>query len=432
MPDNNQSIMRSASKFFSGTLLSRATGLLRDAAMAAVFGASPEVAAFLLAFRLSHLARRIFGEGALQTAFIPQFEEIRHKDPEKGKEFFCSLASSIACLLVILILAAMGALGLTLSLLDLSEGNRQVVQLTLIMMPSLLFICLYGLNLSFLQCEKHYFVSSAAPVFFNLVWIATAATTRNVTAMAVMINAACLAQWAATLPQTIRALQKFSFRLNPKSIAAFYAPFSLSLIGVIATQINSAIDPLFARFADPEGPALLWYAIRLQQLPLALIGIALSSAALPPLSRALEQGNDTTYRRLLFGTMKKNVLLMIPITLALFFFGREIIELVFGHGDFGPADAAKTTLCLWGYALGLLPSALILIAAPAFYAQKNYRIPMQGSVLSMLSNLIFNSIFILFLGWGPASVALSTSLSAFLNLFYLMYFLKRSPIFAKT
>ncbi len=432
MADNTQSIFRSASKFFSGTLLSRSTGLLRDATMAAVFGVSPEVAAFLLAFRLSHLARRIFGEGALQTAFVPQFEEIRQKDPEKGAEFFCNLALSLAAMLAILIIAAMGALWFAAPSLALSEGNRQVIRLTVMMLPSLLFICLYGLNLSLLQCEKHYFVSSAAPVLFNLVWIATAISTRNVAAMALMINAACLAQWAATIPQTVQSLKpylsKLSIRLNPKTITSFYAPFTLSLIGVAATQINSAVDPLFARFADPEGPALLWYAIRLQQLPLALIGIALSSAALPPLSRSLEQGNYAAYRRILFDTMKKNALLMVPATLALFFLGRQLIELVYGNGDFGQAATEKTVLCLWGYAAGLLPMTLILIAAPAFYAQKNYRIPMQGSVLSMLSNLALNSIFVLVLGWGPASVALSTSLSAFFNFGYLMYRLTKSPV----
>ena len=274
MPDHTHTLNQSARKFFSGTLLSRCTGFLRDIVTAAAFGISPAVAGFMLAFRLSHLARRVFGEGALQTAFIPQFEEIRQKHSQKGMQFFCNLAINIAALIVIIVLLVIGGLGLLLQSGTLSVDNQQVVTLTMIMMPSLLFICLYGVNTALLQCEKHFFVSSLAPVFFNITWIVCVlwvwhmAPSKAMIALAFAINIACFAQWLATVPQTAQILKPhlphLKWKVSPSAIKKFYAPFTLSVIGVIATQVNSAIDPIFARYADLEGPALLWYAIRMQ------------------------------------------------------------------------------------------------------------------------------------------------------------------------
>lgn len=423
MTDNTQTLNRSARKFFSGTLISRVTGFLRDVITASVFGISPAIAAFMLAFRLSHLARRVFGEGALQTAFIPQFEEIRQKHSFQGMQFFCRLALNISALLILLILISLT--GLALIFPYASQESSQVILLTMIMLPSLLFICLYGLNTALLQCEKHYFVSSMAPVFFNLVWIATVLCSSSVITLAIAINVACLAQWGATIPQTLKILRphipKLQFGINPRSIISFYAPFALSLVGVIATQINSAVDPLFARYADLEGPALLWYAIRLQQLPLALFGIAISSALTPPLARAVEQGNREKYHELLTHSLKRNVIWALLSTVIFFTFGTQIVQLVYERGGFGEFAVMKTTFCLWGYALGLLPMAVILVIAPAFYAKKNYVTPMKASLISMGSNLGLNTLFIMGFGWGAASVALSTSLCAYINLGVLVF-----------
>ena len=428
--DNTHTLNQSARKFFSGTFLSRCTGFLRDVITAATFGVSPAIAAFMLAFRLSHLARRIFGEGALQTAFIPQFEEIRQKHSRKGMQFFCNLALNIIALLILLIVMVVG--GLALLHTYVSPETQQVVKLTMVMMPSLLFICLYGLNTALLQCERHYFISSLAPLFFNIIWIAAVLGSSSVTTLAIAINIACFAQWCATIPQTYKILAphlpKLHFKINPRSIVSFYAPFALSLVGVIATQINSAVDPLFARYADLEGPALLWYAIRIQQLPLALFGIAISSAVMPPLSRAVQQNNLQQYRHLLTHSLKRNLLWALPATLILLFLGTPIIRLVYERGDFGDLAVAKTTLCLWGYALGLLPSACVLVMAPAFYAKKNYTVPMKASLISMGSNLILNSLFIVGFRWGPASVALSTSLCAYLNVGILLFYYQKQDM----
>lgn len=421
MTDTMHTIAASARQFFSGTLLSRFSGFLRDVITAAAFGTSPEIAAFMLAFRLSHLMRRLFGEGALQTAFIPQFEKARAENSGKGIQFYMDLAVNLTLLLSVLIGVSMGLLFLLSP--TFSPENRQISDLAVLMLPSLLFICLYGLNTALLQCDKHYFISSLAPLFFNLTWIATLSLSPSVRTLAIMINVACCLQWLATMPQTIQMLFPFWSRIHlrwqPMRLAAFYKPFALSLVGVMAVQVNSAVDFFFARAADPSGPALLWYAIRLQQLPLALFGIAASSALLPPLARAAEQQEFAKLHFFFWNAFKRCCFWALPCTLLLMLFGSDLIRLVYQRGDFGEAAVMGTTWCLWAYAVGLFPSAAILLVAPVFYAQKNYLLPMRASLVSIGSNIVLNSLFILGFGLGPASVALATSLSAGLNLIVL-------------
>lgn len=179
--------------------------------------------------------------------------------------------------------------------------------------------------------------------------------------------------------------------------------------------MNNAMDTVFARYADVEGPAELWYAIRIQQLPLALFGIALSGALLPPLSRAMKRGDLAQFVSFFSFSISRTIILMVPLTLSMVVWGGEIINLVYGHGGFTSSAAVDTTYCLWGYLFGLIPMTLTLILAPALYARNDYRTPTIASAVSMGLNIALNFIAIFILGWGPASVAVATSISAWVN-----------------
>lgn len=451
MQDTTHTILHSAKRFFSGTLLSRFTGLGRDVALAFAFGADSALAAFLVAFRFAHLLRRLLGEGAFQTAFIPAFEELRHESSQRAGRFFVDLYGALTLLLIAIIGLCLAGGSLILWYGDINPGNAEIISLTLLMLPSLLFICLFGLNASLLQCEKYYFLPAFAPTAFNLFWILGALSLKGLTPEAAMpklalfINAACFCQWLLTAPTTWRLVKGLGINdlwkhLHPmaKDLAKLSGPLFLGMVGVGASQINNALDAVFARYASLEGPAYLWYAIRIQQLPLGLIGIALSGALLPALSRAIKHdesntisANDlkaqplTNFKHLLKSTLKNCFLLMLPMTLGMFIFGRFGIQLIYGHGDFSSEDVTSTTYCLWGYAIGLIPMALVLILAPGFYAKKNYSIPMQASVASMIFNVILNAWFVFGLKWGPASVAIATSLSAWLNFFWLAFMMRK-------
>ena len=436
--DSNRSILGSAARFFSGTMLSRITGLLRDVCMAYAFGTQSAIAAMLVAFRFAHLLRRLLGEGAMQTALIPHFEELRKSDSHRAGQFFCDLSVTLTHLLTLIILVIMAGLGGILKWGSLDAGNQEIAWLTLIMMPSLLFICLFGINASLMQCEKSYFASSAAPIAFNLFWIigiffsSRFPPAEAMTILSLFVIIACFAQWAATLPKVYSILKGFDIKHLWKNgkrysqdVLRLGHPLALGIIGVGASQINNALDAVFARWADAEGPAILWYAIRLQQLPLALFGIAIASALLPPLARAGKAGDDAQFRRFIDFSMRRTMALMLPITFALFLIGDASINLVYGHGDFTLSSVVSTTQSLWGYTLGLIPMALVLILAPAFYSKGNYRTPSQAAVGSMVLNAALNTLMIAGFGLGAASVAIATSISAWVNFFWLGWALEK-------
>lgn len=434
--DDTHLISRSAARFFSGTMLSRITGMVRDICMAYAFGTGSAIAALLVAFRFSHLLRRLLGEGAMQTALIPHFEELRSNDPARAGRFFADLTSSLAILLIAITGAAMSVLWGLIRWNVLDRGNEEIVWLTFLMMPSLIFICLFGINASLLQCQKSYFIPSAAPVIFNLFWIAGIlvssqfADAQAMSLLSLFVVAACLAQWLITLPKVYRILNEFNIKYLwrgsqwfSKDVVLLASPLALGLIGVAASQVNNALDAVFARWASDEGPALLWYAIRLQQLPLALFGIALAGALLPPLSRAAKADDLPLFSRLLDFSLRRTLALMLPMTFALFLFGDMGINIVYGHGDFGVDSTVGTAKALWGYAIGLIPMALVLILAPAFYARGNYRVPSAASVGAMAINIFLNFIMVAYLDLGAPSIAFATSISAAVNFAWLAWVL---------
>lgn len=443
MSDSTQTILKSAKHFFSGTVLSRISGMLRDMMMAYAFGTQASIAGFMLAFRFSHLLRRLFGEGALQSAFVPEFEALRYQSATRAFSFFRNLAALLMLFLSMIILIFSLIIGAFLLYGQLQEGTQDILFLTALMLPSLFFICLFGLNASLLQCEKNYFTPSVAPVAFNLIWIIVVFFLRHIEEsqampwMASGIIVACFFQWAITVPKTIEILKKNllsnwwkDIQLFSSDIVKMGKPLLLGIIGVGASQINNAIDGLFARFADAEGPALLWYSIRIQQLPLALFGIAISGALLPPLSRAIKAHDWSQYQQFLQYALQQTAALMIPATLFLLISGDACINLIYGRGGFDSASIAGTTLCLWAYGAGLIPMALVLMLAPACYAQNDYRLPAYASFLTMGLNCLLNSWMISGLGLGATSVALATSISAWVNLFFLGFSLskKNGPI----
>jgi putative peptidoglycan lipid II flippase len=430
--DSVHSIRRSAINFFSGTMLSRISGMFRDISLAFCFGTHEALAALFVAFRLAHLARRLFGEGALQSAFIPHFEEVRKESLEHGCRFFRDLSILWMCLLTLLSIGGMSVLSAWLYCAPPGRGTAEIIELTIILIPSLIPTCLFGLNISFLQCQKRYFAAAVAPVFFNLVIILSAFilsghNPQNIMPLLSMgMVLGCTAQWLATfLPvfqecrQVLRKRLWSGIDFFSADIRRLWHPLVLGLIGIGASQINNAIDAIFARAADPAGPAQLWFAIRFQQLPLALFGIAVSSALLPPLARAIQAGNTTQYLSFLEHGLRQVIALLVPCTGALLVLGMAMINCIYGHGDFLSDSVATTTGCLHGYTLALVPAGLIILLAPAFYARGNYTIPMRGACLSLALNTVLNSIMVFGLGWGAMSVTIATSISAWINALYL-------------
>jgi putative peptidoglycan lipid II flippase len=415
MPDSTASIFASARQFLSGTVLSRILGMVRDLVMAFCFGSAPQVALFMVAYRWANLLRRLFGEGNVQGGFVPHFEQLRLKSEEDAAQFYrdvrISLILTVGGLTACCMLFCWGIFSLVPSDLPL---------MILFMLPGALFLILYALNSSVLHCQRRSFLPAFAPALFNLVWIFSAYAVsswnlRNaMLGLSIMMIGAFAAQWGATEIPFRRWSHLRGHPFSP-GVRGLLKPFSLGVLGSGAAQINSALDPLFAAWADPSGPAYLWYAIRIQQLPLAIFGIALTSSLLPPLSRAFQEGALLRYRTLLYDTIRKSLFLMIPCTAFLLLFAERGVRFLYGHGAFLEQDVIKTAGCLQGYVLGLAPMALTLLLANGFYAQKEYKIPMQSAILAIGCNIVLNTIFVFGFAWGAESIALATTLSNILN-----------------
>lgn len=432
--DTSFSILRFAKRFFAGTMLSRMSGALRDVVMAFCFGSAPEVGAFMVAYRLANLFRRLFGEGSLQSGFVPHFASLHSQDPKKALFFYRDTVFSLLLMLfagVVIIETVLWGISSFFS-----WDWAGIISLSMKMVPGLVFICLYALNSAYLQYQKKYFVSAAAPVMFNVFWMAAAFLCYRMPAWEAMqflsfgISCAFAMQWAMTAVQ-VRKSMDLSWkewagpRLFSPDWKQMMKPLSFAVIGVGAMQINSALDAIFSRISDLSGPAYLWYAIRIEQLPLALFGIALSGALLPPLSRAITEGALDRYGSLLTGAIRHSAALLVPCTFGLFSLGGAGLNLLYGHGDFTSQDVQQTMYCLWGYGIGLLPSVFVLLAATGFYAQKSYVIPMIASIASVIFHISMNALLIFAFGWGSFSIAVSTSAASVLNSLILLYFVKK-------
>ncbi len=310
----------------------------------------------------------------------------------------------------------------------LSPDWREIALLTMWMVPGLLFICLSGLNSALLQCQKQYFAPAAAPVLFNAVWIVSSllavrfSLPEAARILSIGVTFAFAAQWGATAIQVrkeVRAYLDWKEWLSPRFFSSDWKkiirPMALGLIGIGAMQINSALDAIFARMADLSGPTYLWYAIRVQQLPLALFGIAISGALLPPLSRAMREGDFDRYRKLLSSSLRQASVLMVPCAFGLFVLGASGLNLLYGRGHFSSSDLQETLLCLWAYGLGVVPASFVLLLAAGCYAKKSYGSPTFASLVSVFVNVLLNAILVFVFHWGAVAIAFATSVSAWLN-----------------
>lgn len=425
LPDHKKEVTQSARQFFSGTLLSRLLGLSRDIAMAYAFGSHTAIAALMVAFRWSNLLRRVFGEGALHAAFVPIYERETLHSKKAGASFFVNISYTLVGILLLFTLVLEGSLYLLLKRGVLSEANEQIATLSFILFPSILFICHSAFCSSLLQCEKHFFLPAASPLSFNFLWILGIAFSfylpihKAVEQLACFIFLGFFAQWLLLFPVAIQVLKsnvkekiwKTSLREVKASFKVMQKPFLLGIIGVSTSQINNALDAFFARVADPHAPAYLWYALRLEQLPLAIFGVALAGALLPSLSRAFSKHKDE-FKELLDFSLVRSWGLLMPCMSALIFIGPAALNLLFARGHFDEKSLHETILCLWGYGAGLGFQGLALILASAFYAQGKYKETTLATFYSMVMNVILNGLFAFYFNLGAWSIAVATTLSA--------------------
>jgi putative peptidoglycan lipid II flippase len=428
--DTSRSVVSLAQRFFLGTLLSRFSGLIREMLMASCFGATPELACFLLAYRLANLLRRLLGEGNAQSGIIPQFEAIQSRDPQKAFYFYRDIAWSYGGFF--LSVAVLVSWVLYFLSLQYQGSWHLVLSLGSMLSLSLFFICQGSVHASLLHCQTKSFQASVSPVLLNGGWIVAIVVAkwqgRSIWWLACGVVLSHMLQWAWSGWQARRWWrQTLSWKEwgRPKLFSPLwketFRPMTLGLIGIGATQVNSALDLVFAKLADPVGPAYLSFALRVQQLPLALFGIALSSTLLAPLSRLTSQENRMRHQTLLESAMGQALCLIVPCSMALIVLAPTGLNLLYGRGSFSSEALQMTIWSLRSYALGLIPSALVLIMSQAFFSHQHYQLPVRGAVYSMMGHLALTLFFVVVMRWGFVGVAWATSLSSFGQYLYLAH-----------
>ncbi len=413
-------MIRAFTTVFQGTLLSRMSGMLRDTALAFAFGTSATLAAYFVAFRFAFLLRRLFGEALVSAVFIPHFSRIKEQDPLKAEKFYGDFFMSV----FVMVLSVVFAFELAFFYCD-----YPIITHMKILLPALVFLSLYAVNSAFLQCQGVYFLPAIAPLFCNLTVTFFCLFFQK--RQAFSLSGASLMGFGFQWLSTQLAIMYFwgfsgfckrvvSWRPFSKVVRALYAPFILGTLGISTTQINSFLDAVFARYIDIEGPTYLWFSIRLEQLPLALFGLALSTAYFPQLAKRIDQSIDGgLWRFSLEKVLKYGSLLMVFSTVGLLFFGKEAVSCLYERGSFGEGSVDRTSFCLYAYSLGLFPAFYTFLATSVFHAQKRYVLPLQGAAFATAINAVFNVFFTLVFRFSVASVAFATALSQWLGAWFL-------------
>lgn len=386
-------------------MLSRVLGLVRDVLMAALFGTTAIMSAFTLAFTLPNLFRRLFGEGALSSAFIPVFIETKEKEGETSAWTLAHRVFSITTLILTLvtILGIVAAIFLR-QLPDLSTKTATFLRLLPIMLPYLVFICLAGLSMGTLNSYGHFAVPAATPCLLNIIWIIAIVLVcpfadsmpEKITIIAWAILAAGMAQLAAQLP----ILRRYGYRAQldwkpsdekVRRIITLAGPAALAMA---ITQFNVLIDKGLALWISDWAASALYFSERLIYLPQGIFATALGTVLLPTFSKQAAQGDQQTLRRTVTFSLRMLLFIMVPAAVGLLGLAFPIVELVYERGAFHAASTWQTAVALQFYALGLIVFGLPKIFAPAFYSLQDTKTPMRIGLATVALNLILNILFI--------------------------------------
>lgn len=439
---SGKSVTKSSGVIAVMTMLSRCLGLLRDMLMAGLFGTGIKMSAFVIAFTIPNLFRRLFGEGALSAAFVPVFIETRRQSGEKEAwRLARRIITIVAALLAVLVL-----LGLFLIDWVLAEWNPDgmpgaVLPLLRIMLPYMFFICLAALAMAILNSFKRFAVPAAMPCVLNIIWISallfvvpqtvgSPAGKIEVVAWAVLIAGA--AQLLGQLPSLWRRGYRpgIDFDLSAPKVRRIFILMGPAALGLAVTQINVVIDRILAAWVAPWGPAALFFSERLIYLPLGVFATAMGTALLPALSEHVAKKDGAGLVDTLTISVRNILLVLIPAAIGLFALSDPIIDLLFGWGAFDTASTAQTAIALRFYAPGLIFFGLAKLLVPTFYAHQDTKTPVKLSVLTVFLNLTLNITFVL--TWPAnmkhAGLAFATVLAEGFYVLALGFMLRKSGI----
>ena len=421
------------------TMASRLSGFVRDVIMANLIGASWMSDAFFVAFKLPNFFRRLFAEGAFNVAFIPSFSAMLTAE---GKEKSLRFAGEVMSVLLVVLLA-LNALFILLmpwimpafapGFTDSPEKFNLTVALARITFPYILFISLVSLLGGVLNSLGKFAAPAASPILLNLCMIGgmlglTQHTDTPAHALAISVAIAGVVQFAWLMVICLRQgcmPGLFLPRITPqvRRMLLLMAPAAL---GSGVQQLNLLIDVVIASHLE-DAVSYLYYADRITELPIGVIGVAIGTVLLPSLSRHIKAGDLATARHEMNRALELVLLFGLPATAALFVIAEPIIRVLYLHGAFTVRDMAATTAALMAFTAGLPAFLAVKVFAPGFYANHDTKTPFKIAILCVVINLVFNLILIHPL--KHVGMALATSIASWVNLGVMVYLLRKREVF---
>ncbi len=406
--------------------ISRILGFIRDILIANFMGVSVLSDVFFAAFRLPNFFRRIFAEGAFNSAFVPIFvKKIENNNKQKALLFARNIFSLLLYVLLILVLLMEIFMPfVTIALFPGfkfgSEKFLLLVELSRITIFYLLFISLVSLFSGILNSIGKFAAAAAVPIILNLTLIASIYVLSSHTQ-----NLAYALSWGIFIAGILQfswmlffLLKKKMFiyptmpKINPDT-KKFFKKLLPGIVGANVMQLNLLISTIIASLIS-GGISYLYYADRVAQLPLAMIGIAIGVALLPALSNKIRDKKYHEAIKLQNTALEISLILVIPASLALNCLSYEVISVLFERGRFDNETTIIVSKALALYALGLPAYVLVKVFEPSFFARGNTKTPMNIAIICLISNVMLNLIF--FKPFGILGIVLASILSSYLNM----------------
>jgi putative peptidoglycan lipid II flippase len=416
------------------TLASRITGFARDALLAWTMGSGILSDAFFVAFLLPNNFRAIFGEGTINPAFLPRYAALKARGEDAAAARFANgiFAWQMAAQIVLLALAAIFMPAIIHVLAPGFAADPEQFALTVslarITFPYLI-LTLVAVQLSaMLNAIDKFWAVAAWSNLLNLSMIAT------LIAWHWFPNAAYAAAWGVLLGGVAQLIfivwagareglwLKLTWPRWSPEIAEFFKAFGAVTVGAGAVVISPFIDTILASLLPTGSRTALYYADRINQLPLGVLGIALGTVLLPEMSARLAKGDTVGSHAAQNRSAAMSLLLTLPFMVSFIAVPDVIMRAYLAHGAFDHGAAAVAAMALAAYGVGLPAMALVRIVASTFYARHDTATPMRATVTAMACNIALKVVFVWGFGLGVAGIALGTALGAWINVGLLTWF----------
>lgn len=429
-------LLRSIVTVGSLTLVSRLFGFVRDILIAAVLGAGMLADVFFVAFKFPNLFRRLFAEGAFNMAFVPLFAGTLEAEGEDAARQFADQALAMLLWLllgfvVVVELAMPWAMAaFAPGFLDNPEKFDLAVELTRITFPYLLFISLVSLLAGVLNSFGKFAAAAATPILLNICLIGAVLGFANTAetpghALAWGVSVAGMVQLAWLLANSAKSGYRPRMarpRLTPNVKLLLVRALPVAL-GAGIYQINLLIDMIIASLLPEGSISYLFFADRVTQLPLGVVGVAVGTALLPLLSRQIRAGDEAAAAHSQNRALEFSLLLTLPAAVALAVIASPVVGVLFERGAFDAMASSATAAALGIYAIGLPAYVLVKALAPGFFGRGDTATPVKIAVAAMVVNLVLNLILM-----GPflhVGIAMATAASSWLNAGLMAFVLHR-------